>query len=296
MLILIGLLAALMVWLLLAPPLGSMKRGKASAALAEAYTLDQARKLSEMNPASLEYKLMASGMHWQSATFRIVSILAGVGGALALWAFLPGIPALAIGGLFFYIPTAWLNDKVKGRGREMDRHLPIAIGRISAGLLTGGSVADVMDEVASSMELEGKNPLSPELHLTAAELRSKERTEALLALAKRSPSISLSNLAYLLEGYIEAGGGKYAQVLAETSTRVQQILIARNRTQAKAGDAMLSAKVIPGVLALVVAYLAQDPMVQSSLRVMPVQIILGLTIGAMTLGYFLMRSMVMEAA
>ncbi len=293
--IVIGLLVAVLVWLLFGPSMGGMKRGKASSALAEAYSLDQVRKLSEMKTGSLEYKLMAAGIHWQPATFRIVSILAGVGGALAMWAMLPGIPALAIGGLVFYIPTAWLNDKVKGRGRELDKHLPIAVGRITAGLLAGGSVADVLDETASSLELESKNPLSPELRLTAAELRSKERSEALQALAHRSPSISLANLAYLLEGYLEAGGGKYAQVLAETSTRVQQILVARNRTQAKAGDAMMSAKVIPAVLALVVAYLAQDPMVQSTLRVVPVQIIIGLTIGAMAMGYFMMRSMVMEA-
>ena len=59
---------------------------------------------------------------------------------------------------------------------------------------------------------------------------------------------------------------------------------------------MLSAKVIPGVLAVVLIYLAQDPMVKQSLMVIPVQIVLGLTIGAMVMGYFIMRSMVMEAA
>ena len=293
---LIGILAAALIWLLFGPKMGGMKKGKATEALSDAYSLEQTRKLSEMNPDSLEYKLAASGVNWRPATFKWGRILLGLGGALVVWTVLPGVPALAIGGLLFYAPMAWLTDKVKGRGREIDKELPIAIGRISAGLLAGGSMADVLDEVAVSMGLQGKSPLSGELHLTAAELRSKERSEAFQNLALRSPSLSLSNLAYLLEGYLESGGSKNNQVLIESATRVQQILVARNRTKAKAGDAMLSAKVIPGVLAVVLIYLAQDPMVKQSLMVIPVQIVLGLTIGAMVMGYFIMRSMVMEAA
>lgn len=292
----IGILVAVLTWLLLAPPTGGMKQSKISAAMADVYSLDQTRKLSEMNPDSLDYKLTAAGLSWKPATFKWACILGALGAVLVVWTMLPGIPALAIGALAYYIPTAWLNDKVKGRGREVDKYLPIGIGRISAGLLAGGSLADVLDEVASSMELEGKNPLSAELHLTAAELRSKERTQAFQNLAHRSPSLSLSNLAYLLEGYVEAGGGKYGQVLVESATRIQQILVARNRTKAKAGDAMLSAKVLPGVLAVVLIYLAQDPMVKESLQAIPVQMVLGVAIGAMAIGYFMMRSMVMEAA
>jgi pilus assembly protein TadC len=249
-----------------------------------------------MDPDSLEYKLAASGVKWRPATFKIARIMAGIGGALVVWTVLPGAPALAIGGLLYYIPMAWLNDKVKSRGREIDKELPIAIGRISAGLLAGGSMADVLDEVAGSMETQGATPLSGELHLTAAELRSKERTEAFRSLAQRSPSLSLANVAYLLESYLESGGSKNNQVLVESANRVQQILVARNRTKAKAGDAMLSAKVIPGVLAVVLVYLAQDPMVKQSLMVIPVQVVLALTIGAMVMGYAIMRSMVMEAA
>ncbi len=292
----IGILVAVLVWLVLAPPTGGMKKGKASEALSEAYSLDQTRKLSEMNPDSLEYKLTAAGVSWKPATFQWACILGGLGSILVVWTMLPGIPALAIGLLVYFVPTAWLNDKVKGRGREIDKFLPIGIGRISAGLLAGGSVADVLDEVASSMEMEGKNPLSAELHLTAAELRSKERSAAFQNLATRSPSLSLSNLAYLLEGYVEAGGGKYGQVLVESASRIQQILVARNRTKAKAGDAMLSAKILPGVLGVVLLYLAQDPMVKESLQALPVQLVLGVAIGAMAIGYFMMRSMVMEAA
>jgi hypothetical protein len=65
---------------------------------------------------------------------------------------------------------------------------------------------------------------------------------------------------------------------------------------AKAGDAMMSAKMIPGVLAVVLMYLGQSPTTQLALRSLPVQIVLGVTIVVMAGGYLLMRSMVQEAA
>ncbi len=296
--IIIGLLVAVLVWLLLggARDFGKMKKGRAAAVLAQAYSLEGTQRLSEMNPQTLEYKLAASGVNWSPSTFQMARVLLGIGGGVVAWTLLPGVPALAMGGLLFYVPMAWLEDQVKGRGRKVDQYLPVAIGRISAGLLAGGAMADVLDEVAGSLELEGKSPLSGELRLTAAELRSKERGQAFENLAKRSPSLSLSNLARLLEGYLEAGGGKHVQVLVESASRVQQILVARNRTKAKAGDAMLSAKVIPGVLGVMILYLSQDPMVRESLLALPVQLVLAVAIGAMVMGYFIMRSMVLEAA
>jgi pilus assembly protein TadC len=212
------------------------------------------------------------------------------------WIFLPGLPALVVGAIGGYVPNAWLDDRVKSRGRKMDQVLPIAIGRIAAGLLAGGSVPDVLQQVGESLALQGVNPLTPELLLTASEMRIKDRSEALRGLASRSPSVSLANLAQLLEGFTEAGGRAYTAVLMDISTRVQQILVARNRAQAKAGDSLVSAKVLPGVLVAILAYLSSDPMVRESLSALPVQIVIGLTMAAMVGGYFIMRSMIMEAA
>jgi Flp pilus assembly protein TadB len=294
--ILIGFLVTALLLVIFAPDLKSLKKSKLSTAMDDVYSIDHTKKLSEMKPNSIEYKLAASGMNWRPATFRSLTILGGLGAMLLVWAFLPGIPAIAIGILVYYIPSALLNDRVKGRGKEIDKLLPISIGRITAGLATGSSVADVLDDVANTMELEGANPLSPEFHLTASELRSKERTEAFQSLARRSPSVSLANLAYLLEGYTESGGGKYSEVLSQSGKRIQQILVARNQTMAKAGDAMMSAKMIPAVLAVVLMYLGQSPTTQLALRSLPVQIVLGVTIVVMAGGYLLMRSMVQEAA
>ncbi len=263
--------------------------------LAALYTVDSARSLSSLDPKSLEYKLLASGLNLKPITFRLLRIAAGVCGMVIAWLFLPGLPAIVIGGILFYIPGAWLDDRVKSRGRNIDQLLPIAIGRTAAGLLAGGSVPDVLQQVGESLELEKTNPLTPEFVLTASEMRIKDRVEALRSLASRSPSVSLSNLAQLLEGYTEAGGRAYTGVLMDISSRVQQILIARNRAQAKAGDSLVSAKVLPVVLIFILIYLSQDPMVRSSLIALPVQIVIGVTMAAMVGGYFIIRSMIMEA-
>lgn len=271
-------------------------RERKAGKLADLYSVDSARAMSTLPVGSLEYKLLAGGLKMRPVTFRLLCGAGAVAGLVLTWLFLPGLPALVVAGVAFYIPNAWLDDKVKSRGRKIDQVLPIAIGRISAGLLAGGSVPDVLQQVGESLALQGANPLTPELLLTASEMRVKDRTEALRGMAGRSPSVSMANLAQLLEGFTEAGGRAYTEVLMQISSRVQQILIARNRAQAKAGDSLVSAKVLPGVLVAILAYLSSDPMVRESLGALPVQIVIGLTMTSMVAGYFIIRSMIMEAA
>ena len=214
-------------------------------------------------------------MKLRPVTFRLLCGAAGLAGLAVIWVFLPGLPALVVGGIAFYVPNAWLDDKVKSRGRMIDQSLPIAIGRISAGLLAGGSVPDVLQQVAKSLALAEEQSADPGTDPDRFRDARQGSPEALRGLAARSPSVSLANLAQLLEGFTEAGGRAYTQVLMEISTRVQQILIARNRAQAKAGDSLVSAKVLPGVLGLILAYLSSDPMVRESLTALPVQIVIG---------------------
>ena len=285
----VGLLSTTLILLLFYPQ--KMKTGR----LAALYTVDSARTLSSLDQKSLEYKLLASGLNLRPVTFRLLCAAAGLAGMAIAWLFLPGLPAIVVAGILFYIPLGWLDDKVKSRGRQIDQLLPIAIGRTAAGLLAGGSVPDVLQQVGESLELEKSNPLTPEFVLTASEMRIKDRVEALRGLASRSPSVSLANLAQLLDGYTEAGGRAYSGVLMDISGRVQQILIARNRAQAKAGDSLVSAKVLPAVLVFVLIYLSQDPMVRESLTALPVQIVIGGTMAAMVGGYFIIRSMILEA-
>jgi len=293
MITLIGILAGLLVFTLFAPI--RVRKGDASRRIAEMYSLDTARTLSELKPGSLAYKLLSSGVHVMPNTFRLLTVAAGAAGCVVSWPLLPGFPAVVLGVLAGYLPYVWLSEKVNSRGREIDRLLPVAVGRITAGLLAGGSIPKVLQKTGESMEIEAPNPLTPELMLTAAELLSKESRQALRNLAARSPSTSLANLAYLLEGYGEAGGGKYAEVLMQISGRVQQILVARNRAIAKAGDALVSARIIPAVLLVVFLFLTRDPLIRGTLQALPVQIVIVGAIGMMVLGYLLIRSIVAEA-
>lgn len=293
MITLIGILVGLLIFSLFAP--GRVRRGDASRRLAEMYSLDTTRTLSELKPETLAYKLLASGVRLQPLSFRLLSIGAGLACIVIAWPFLPGLPAGILGIAAGILPTILLNEKVKSRGREIDLRLPVAVGRITAGLLSGGSIQDVLQRTGESLNLEGPNPLTPELWLTAAELRSKDRQEAFRNLAARSPSTSLANLAYLLDGYSEAGGGKYTEVLLQISQRVQQIVIARNRSVAKAADAMLSARIIPLVLIVVFVFLTRDPLIHEALWRLPVQIVIAAGIGLMAAGYGMMHSIVSEA-
>ncbi len=293
MITLIGILVGLLAFVLFSPP--RIRRGEASQRLAEMYSLDTARTLAELEPGSLEYQLLAGGVRFQPVSFRLLTLAVGIAVCVAAWPFLPGMPALILGVITGALPYNWLGEKVRSRGREIDRLMPVAVGRITAGLLAGGSIPEVLLKTGESLEMEAPNPLTPELWLAAAELCSKDRQQAFHNLAARSPSTSLSNLAYLLDGYSEAGGGKYTEILLQISQRVQQILVARNRSVAKASDALLSARIIPMVLLVVFLFLTRDPLIHDSLLALPVQVVISAGIGMMVFGYLIIRSIVSEA-
>ncbi len=142
MVFIIGFLAALMAFVLVGRDQLPFEREKRR--IGDLYSLESTRSMSELPAGSLEYRLLAAGVPLQPLTFRLLSAAAGLAAGVIAWAFLPGLPALAAAGLVFYIPSGWLEDKVKSRGREIDKLLPLAVGRITAGLLAGGSVQDVL--------------------------------------------------------------------------------------------------------------------------------------------------------
>jgi Flp pilus assembly protein TadB len=292
--LLIALLAGALVFVLFSPPWEG--RRTYARRVEEMFSLETSQRLSETNPRSLDYRLMAGGVPLRPVTFRLCTIALGVAACALVWIFLPGVPAVAVGVVCFYAPHAWLADRVRGRGRTIDRLLPLAISRITAGILAGGSVVDLLAQVASSLASEGANPLAPELELAAKEMRSGDRTEALRRLAERSPSVSLGNLAQLLNSYLDVGGSSYGASLAEAGARMQEILTARGRAQAKAGDAVVTARIIPAALLLVLLYLSRDPLMHAAMSALPVQVVIGAAIALMAGGYLVMRSMVLEAA
>jgi hypothetical protein len=103
----VGLLCTTLVLLLWYPK--PTRTGK----LADLYTVDSARTLSSLDQKSLDYKLLAAGLPMKPVTFRLLCVAAGIGGAVIIWLFLPGLPAIVVGGIVFYVPGAWLDDRVK---------------------------------------------------------------------------------------------------------------------------------------------------------------------------------------
>ena len=101
--------------------------------LAALYTVDSARSLSSLDPKLLEYKLLASGLNIKPITFRLLCIAAGVCGMVIAWLFLPGLPAIVIGGILFYVPGAWLDDRVKSRGRTSINYFPLPLAALLQG-------------------------------------------------------------------------------------------------------------------------------------------------------------------
>jgi len=108
-------------------------RERKPGALSSAYGYaDSASSLQTLDPKSLDYKLLAAGVALKPVTFRLFT----TGAALAAFAlgasFLGGFVGLVLGGIAWFAPQAWLDDKAKGRGNEIEKVLPIAVGRIAA--------------------------------------------------------------------------------------------------------------------------------------------------------------------
>lgn len=294
MIVLVGIFVGILVYVMIGPPIYGKKKSRMAAIADQAYQMDE--DLDHLEPKSLNYQLQAAGIDIKPATFRLLNIMGAMGVLILMWLLLPGVPAIAIAGIAYIAPGTWLKNKLKNRGWEIDKLLPMALGRIANSIQTGMSIPDALDNTARILDHEGKNPLSPELTLTASEMRTKEdRSEALLALARRSPSISLANTAYLLRGAMESGGSKYNLVLVESADRIRKVIAGRNAARAKANESMITAVFVPAILVFVLISLSQSPVVKQSLHSFLVQIVLGIAFGAMIIGYFIIKNIVDDA-
>jgi hypothetical protein len=94
--------------------------------LQQAETPDQHRGSSLRLPAkSLERKLVEANIGMNALQFRMASLGLGLAGTLISWFFfIPGLPALMIGGMLVYAPLAYLNERALSRGLRIDEHLP----------------------------------------------------------------------------------------------------------------------------------------------------------------------------
>jgi Flp pilus assembly protein TadB len=253
--------------------------------------------LADLPRGSLAYRLMEAQVNLTPSQFYLLALGTGLCGVLLSWAFfIPGLPSLAVGGVLAYLPFGYLQEKARSRGRMIDEKLAIALARITPGLHVNRGLDEVLEEVAHSLDAEGPNALTPELLKTVQEMRTHSVEQALRSLAKRSPSLSLSNVAMLLESYHRAGGGQYAQVFSEAATSIQRIIAVRTHAQAKAAQPLQSARLIPAMLGAVLLVMMSDPVTRNSFSEPLVQIVLSIAIGIMVAGYAFMRREVMKVA
>lgn len=263
--------------------------------LHDAETVELVEGLADLPKGTLKYKLMEAHVNLSTTQFYLLAIGMGFTGILLSWVFfIPGLPSLAVGGVLAYLPFGYVQEKARSRGRMIDEKLPIALSRIGPGLQVNRGLDEVLEEVAKSLNSEGSNPLSPELLKTAKDIRTRNTEQALRDLAKRSPSLSLANIAMLLESYHRAGGGQYAQVFSETATSIQRIIAVRTQAMAKATQPLQSARLIPLMLGGVLLVMLKDPATRASFSEPMVQIAMSLAIIVMVLGYLLMRREVMK--
>ena len=245
---------------------------------------------------SLARRLNEADIHLSSIQFILASILLAVSGVLLSWVlFIPGLPAIAVGAILGYLPFAYLQERARNRGRLIDEKLAIALSRIAPGLHTNRGLDQILEEVALSLQTEGPNPLSRELLKTVKDLRTKDAEGALQDLARRSPSLSLANVAMLLESYLRAGGGHYAEVISDTAASIQRIIAVRTHAQAKATQPLQSARFIPAILGFVLIVMLNDPLTRASFREPLVQVATAMAMGVMLLGYVYIRNEVLKA-
>ena len=165
----------------------------------------QEETFTRLPAGSLKRRLLEAGWHLTETQLRLGSLGLGLAGALLSWRFfLPGLPALMIGGMLIALPSMLLKEQALSRGMRMDEHLPLALSRLSAGLQAGRGLDEVLETVGRS--LSDDSPLTGELVKAAQDIRSGDAQEAMQKLAERSASPSLANVAMLLESFVSLWG------------------------------------------------------------------------------------------
>jgi len=252
-------------------------------------------------PKTLRGRLLAAGVnlgeeaelvfYLMSATFAVLAA------ALAFFLGLPLLIALLAGAAGFMLPRVWLSGQEKKRAREIDAELPGALGDLVAILRVQPDVFEALRQTAEILDAGGgkKSHLAQEFRWTVEDRAALGIEKALKALEERSPSDALASLAFTLSVYARTGG-QFIKPLEAQAHAIRETLEARNAARAEGADAMLSAKAVPILLALVLIGLMQDPRFGAFYRSFAGQVILLFGIAAMAAGYWMMQCMVEEVA
>ncbi len=269
----------------------SLTRSKTSKAIADTKAVGKTVVLETGRLAGLARTIAEAGFDLTPARFLLLSIGLLITGTLLAWVFfLPGLPAVAIGLILAYAPYAYIKDRIASRGQRIDEMLAISTSRIAVGLGAVSDLPAVLEEVAE--DLPAAHPLTLELQRTAADIRQTSSAQALKSLAQRSPSISLANLAMLLESASRAGGGQYAEAVSEAAMQMQRIIEVRNQARSESTDAMQVAYILPLILGGLLVSMSRDPIIGQALNTIGIQIALLIAMLIMGAGFLIMRSQI----
>lgn len=235
--------------------------------------------------------LAEAGIHLSVFQYYLIMVGASAGLTVLGWIFfIPGLPSIALGGMTAFAIHSYVKERADYRGRAIDAELPLTMARISVGLQIGTSLQVIFDDAAK--HLPANSQLAVELFHTEQEMLTLGDANALGKLADRSPSISLSNAAMMLQSYSRAGGPQYTEAVAEAAADIQKMIEVRNTARARAAQATQTAAIVPLMLAFVLVTLAADPSVGQSFSVPIVQVAIVFSMLMMGAGYLIIRSQV----
>lgn len=140
---------------------------------------------------------LASGMSVAQFQVRRLLVAIGLGGSLALYGTMAGMPmtslltlALPLGTLGYLLPSMWLGGRVRERQAAIQRTLPDAIDMLTVCVEAGSGFDSALARVVDKW----KGPLSDEFERLLADLRmGRVRREALKDLADRTGIVDVQS-------------------------------------------------------------------------------------------------------
>jgi Flp pilus assembly protein TadB len=215
---------------------------------------------------TLQDKLRSAGMNWGQSGPALFGLLRIASAAVcAMVVFMIGLPplvAIGVGLGGYFMPQLWLDGETIRRAERIEKELPDALGDLVAILRVESSMRNALEQVRHLLaQADPKSPLANELQWTLEDFQTDE-VGAFRDLANRAISPALKMLAFSLMIFIQSGGD-YLAALEAQARGVRETLRARQSAAAEAAEAMLTVKLIPGVLLLVLMMFLQDPFFRS---------------------------------
>lgn len=291
-----ALYGAWLIWLLIVR--GRVLQNKDGAATDRMLGLDQ-QPDPDSGEAALPLQLAAAGLVLEPTTFTLIrAMCAALAFGLTTLFGLPLVIKVVAAVAGWLAPRLWLVQRHRARERSIDDDLPAALSGLAASLSISSSLTDALQSAA-----EAVSPASDEQPrllavlfrrvLTAVQAGSGMPT-ALRDLQQRSPSLTLSLLAFNLRMYDTTGEAKFTRQIIDTATRVRTLLEGRKRARAYAASAQSVVLLIVGLTVIMFALAFQDPVFAAyyqSTRGTLALLVIG---GIMAAGYWSMQRLLDE--